>query len=185
MEEVLSKYRQDAESIISYLREDLKSIRTGRANPSLVENLIVETYGGQAKLKLQEVATITLEANALSVIPFDHSTLIDIEKAILKSPLGLSPVTQGNRIIIKIPTLSEEQRQKMVKLVHQKIEERKNMIRNARDDQRRKIKSSFENKEITEDNKFRLEKEIDSLSQQFMKTIEEIKNRKEEEIMEV
>lgn len=185
MEASISDFKQESESIIFHLREDLNSIRTGRANPSLIESLVVETYGGQAKLKLREAATITLEGTALAIFPFDHSTTGDIEKAILKSPLGLTPVTQGNRILIKVPALTEEQRQKMVKLAHQKIEERKVMIRNSRDDQRRKIKAQFENKVITEDDKFRIEKEIDNLTQEFMKNIDEIKNRKEKEITEV
>ena len=117
--------------------------------------------------------------------PFDPSIISDIEKAILKSPLGISPVVQGNRILIKIPHLSQEQREKMLKLINQKIEEKKETIRNHRDNTRKNIKNSFENKTITEDDKFRLEKDIDEATQKIMEEIKTIKDKKEKEIMEV
>lgn len=186
MNPVLSEFQQIVVKMILHLREDLKSIRTGRASPSLVENLIVETYGGQTKLKLLELAHLTTEGPAQIVVtPFDPSTTSDIEKSILKSPIGFSPQVQGVRIIIKIPPLSEEQRQKLGKIVAQKIEEKKMAIRNVRDDARRKIKISFEKKEITEDEKFRQEKEIDTETQKYMDEIMSIKDLKEKEIMEV
>jgi len=182
----ISVFKQNSQKVIEGLKEDLKSIRTGRATPSLVENIIVEAYGGQTKLRMLELATITTEGpSALSIIPYDPSVITDLEKAILKSPLGISPSTQGNRIILKVPPLSAEQREKFIKLVGQKVEERKNMIRNLRDNARKSIKISFENKGTTEDEKFRTEKEIDTASHQFTEEIEKIRERKEEEIREV
>ena len=182
----MDDFKQSCIKVINVLKEDLKTIRTGHASPSLVENLVVETYGGQTKLRLLELASIMTEgASALVVQPFDSSTIVDIEKAILKSPLGLSPAVQGNRIIIRIPALSEEQREKMVKLVGQKIEEKKVNIRNLRDEERKKIKSELEAKTLTEDDKYRIEKEIDNITQQYMADIQTIKDHKEEEIREV
>ncbi len=182
----ITEFKQSSQKIIELLKDDLKSIRTGRATPSLVENLIVETYGGQTKLRLLELATIITDGpTALSITPFDPSVLSDIEKAILKSPLGISPAVQGNKIAIHIPALSEEQREKFIKLAHQKVEERKGIIRNLRDNARKTIKNAFEKKEITEDDKFRQEKEIDLASQKFMEEVEAHKKRKEEEIREV
>lgn len=181
-----SDFKIKCQTVINSLKEDLKNIRTGRANPSLVENLIVDAYNGSTRLKLMELATISTDGpTALSIVPFDPSTLSNIEKAILKSPLGLSPTTQGSRIILKIPPLSTEQREKFIKLVIEKIEEKKNQIRNFRDEIRKSIKSSYEAKETTEDEKFRLEKEIDNITQQLMKEIEEIKEKKQNEIREV
>lgn len=181
-----SIFKNKCQTVINLLKEELKNIRTGRANPSLVENLIVDAYNGSAKLKLMELATISTEGpTALSIVPFDPSTLPDIEKAILKSPLGLNPAVQGSKIILKIPPLSTEQREKFIKLVVEKIEEKKNQIRNLRDDIRKSIKSSYEAKQTTEDEKFRLEKEIDNITQQLMKEIEEIKEKKQNEIREV
>lgn len=183
---ILTEFKQNLEKILFHLKEDLKIIRTGRANPALIDNLFVQTYGGQTKLKLMELATINIESpSVILVTPFDPSTIQDIEKAILKSPLGLSPQTQGTKIIIKLPALSQEQREKLIKFVSQKIEERKNSIRNQRDDARKKIKLMFEAKQITEDDKFRLEKEINNITQNYTTQIQEVKDKKEKEIMEV
>lgn len=180
------EFKAKSQKAIDFLKEDLKSIRTGRATPSLVENIVVEAYGGSTKLRLMEMATIVTEGPAaLSITPFDPSTIQDIERSILKSPLGMSPVTQGSRIIIKIPPLSEEQREKFIKLSSSKVEEKKVQIRANRDDARKIIKEKFEKKEITEDEKYRVEKEIDNASQKLMEEIEIIRDKKEQEIREV
>lgn len=184
--DIISQFKQNSQKITEALKEDLKTIRTGRANPGLVENLVVETYGGSTKLKLMELATITTDGpTALVIAPFDPSTTGDIEKAILKSPLGISPSVQTGRIIIKIPPLSQEQREKYIKLVSEKIEDKKNQIRSLRDNSRKTIKTRFENKEITEDEKYRLEKEIDEATAKITQEIQIIKNKKEEEIRQI
>ncbi|NMB83786.1 ribosome recycling factor [Candidatus Roizmanbacteria bacterium] len=186
MHPIIADFKQNSQKIFSSLKENLKTVRTGRASPSLVENLMVETYGGQAKLRLFELASITTDGpTVIAILPFDPSVISDIEKAILKSPLGLSPQTQGNRILLRLPPLSEEQREKMTKLVGQMIEEKKNHIRSLRDDARKKIKLMFEKKEITEDDKYRLEKEIDNENQINTEEIQKIKENKDKEIHEV
>ncbi|MCS7093358.1 MAG: ribosome-recycling factor [Patescibacteria group bacterium] len=186
MSSVIDDFRKRSTQAVENLKEDLKSIRTGRVNPSLLENISVETYGGSMTLKLKELATITIDTpDCLAVIPFDSTVLSDIEKALLKSPLGFSPSIQGSKILVKIPPLSTEQREKYRKLAGQKIEERKHQIRNLRDETRRQIKSLFEKKEISEDEKFRLEKELDQENHQLMKVIELIKDKKEKEILEI
>src|SRR3989338_8410782 len=183
--DIVSTFTQQATKTILSLKEDLKSIRTGRASPSLVENLSVETYGGQTKLRLLELATIMTEgASSLSISPFDPSVIQDIEKAILKSPLGLTPAVQGSKIIIRIPSLNSEQREKYIKIVGEKVEEKKVTIRNQRDNARKIIKTSFEKKEMGEDEKYRLEKEIDSQATKQMDEINNIKESKESEIRE-
>ncbi len=118
--DILNQFKQQAAKTIDSLKEELKVFRTGRATPSLVENIIVETYGGTTKLRLMELATITTEgAQTLLIVPFDTTVLSDIEKALLKSPLGASPQTQAGKIILKLPPLSSEQREKILKLVNQ------------------------------------------------------------------
>lgn len=179
-------FSQQANKTIQSLIEDLKSIRTGRASPSLVENLSVETYGGQTKLRLLELATIMTDGpSSISIIPFDPSIIQDIEKAILKSPLGLTPSVQGSKIIIRIPSLDSEQREKYIKIVGEKVEEKKVTIRNHRDNARKIVKTSFEKKEMGEDEKYRLEKEIDTKAAKFMEDINNIREAKENEIREV
>lgn len=186
MDPILKQLTDDAEKNVLFLKEELKAIRTGKAHASLIENLTVEAYGGQSKLRLMELATILAEgASFLSVTPFDPSTTQDIERAILKSPLGISPLVQGNKIMIKVPTLSEEQRMKMTKLVGEKVEEKKGQLRNLRDSARKKIKQLLESKTITEDDKFRMEKEVDSVAQKLSQELDTIKQAKEKDIMEV
>lgn len=182
----LTAFKTQLSLTATALTEDLKTIRTGRANPIIVEQLVVDAYGGSTKLKLMEMATITTEGPAaLVIVPFDPSTVPDIEKAILKSPLGLSPQVQGTRLIIRVPPLSEEQREKYVKLVNQKIEEKRNIVRNHRDDVRKKIKAQFDDKAMTEDEKYRLEKEVDTITQKANSQLLEIKEAKEREIREI
>lgn len=186
MNPLISEFKAFTQTIILQLKEELKSLRTGRANTALVEDLIVETYGGSTKLKLKELSTITTDGpTALLILPFDQSTSADIEKAILKSPLGLSPQVQGGKIIIRLPPLSEEQRQKMVKIANQKIEDHKVMIRHERDEVRKKIKQQFDAKTLGEDEKFRLEKEVETITQNSSAEMQTVKENKEQEIMEV
>lgn len=182
----IDEFKQQSRKTIEALKEDLKSIRTGRATPSLVENIIVDAYGGQSKLRILEMASIVTNGpSTLTITPYDSSTLADIEKAILKSPLGINPIVQGHAITLRIPPLSSEQREKYIKLASANIEERKGIVRNLRDNARKTIKTSFENKEITEDDKYRQEKEIDTISQSIINEIEVIKEKKEAEIREV
>jgi len=186
MNEYQTEFRALCQKVIDQLKEELKLIRTGRANPAMVENLLVDAYGGQSKLKLMEVATITNETSlVLAITPFDLSTISEIERAILKSPLGLSPRHQNNKILITIPPLSEEQREKMIKIINQAIETHRHSIRNHRDESRKKIKYDFEAKTITEDDQFRMEKEIDMLAQKIMEEIQIIREKKGAEIREV
>jgi len=186
MEDFVSLFQSQITVHTNRLREELKGIRTGRAHTGMIEGILVETYGGSMKMKLQELASITTEGNdGLVIMAFDPSTVSDIEKAILASPLGISPKTEGSRIIIRIPPLSEEQRLKFVKLVSQMIEETKNAIRRDREEVRRDIKRTFDEKKITEDDKFRLEKDIDAHIGTSNAELISIKEKKEQEIMAV
>lgn len=181
---------QDFVSYATYtqdqLREELRSVRTGRANPSLVEGLVVEAYGGSTKLKLKETATISTEGpTTIVIVPFDPGTTPDIEKAIISSPLGITPKTQGTKILVIIPPMNQEQREKMLKVVGQMVEEKKEVIRKKRDEIRKKIKQAFDAKEISEDEKYRQEKELDTKTHDVMDGVAKIKEHKEKEIMEV
>lgn len=184
--DLTSSFDKQLQQTVTALKEDLKSFRTGRANPALVEQLPVDAYGGSTKMKLMEMATITTEGPAAIVItPYDPSTSQDIEKAILKSPLGISPQVNGAKITLRIPPMTQEQREKFVKLVGQKVEEKKGIVRNMRDDVRKKVKMMFDSKELTEDDKYRLEKEIDTHTQKINSELTSIREAKEAEIRQV
>lgn len=182
----LSDFRAGLEDVLTYTRENLSTIRTGRASPTLVENIAVTTYGGQATLKVIELATITSGGpQEILISPFDQSTVQDIEKAVRESSLGFMVSVSGTQIRAKTPPLSQEQREKYVKLVSQFAEEGRETLRHERDEERKKVKLSFEAKEITEDDKRRQETEIDKISKEYTDKIEELKQRKEQEVMTV
>ena len=184
--DIVTQFKQSSQKTVLALKEDLKSIRTGRATPALVENIPVTTYNGTTTLKLKELASISTEGSQTLVIaPYDVSTTGDIEKGILSSSMGLSPASQGTRILVKIPPLSQEQREKFIKLSNQMVEEHRVSVRGQRDDGRRKIKSQYEQKTITEDTKFRLEKDVDTVSSKIMEGMDDIKESKEKEIREI
>lgn len=180
------EFKQNLEKTVESLKIEIAGVRCGRASPSLVENLIVETYSNEAKLKLLELSTITTEGpSGLLISPFDPATVKDIEKAILSSPLNLTPRVDGKNIHIAIPPLSEEQRRQLLKIISQKIEAAREQVRTIRDEARKKIKMAFENKEISEDQKFRTEKEIDKITQDANQQIEQMREKKEKEVMEI
>jgi ribosome recycling factor len=182
----LNDYRQRLVKTIEAFKTDLSGLRTGKTSPSLVENIIVETYGGTTKMKLQELSTITSDGpQSLLVTPFDASTVRDIENAIINSPLHLSPSMDGRSIRLKIPPLTEDQRKQMTKIVSQKAEETKNKIRLGRDEIRKKVKQNFEDKVLSEDERSRVEKNIEKITQEFSLQTDTIKEKKESELMSI
>jgi len=181
--DTISKFKEQSEKTIAYLVEELKSIRTGKASPAMIENIEVNAYDEKSFFHLKELAAITnLDVQTLLIKPFDPSIISNIEKALLKSPLGISPKTQGTEIIVKFPPLTQEQREKFIKLLHQIVEEKREQIRRFRDEARRIIKNQYEEKKMGEDERYRLEKNLDEETKKFMERIEEIKKKKELEI---
>ncbi len=184
MDSFISEFKTTSQEAVETAQEELKGIRTGRANPGMIENLPIEAYG--SKMKLKEIATIATEGStSLVVVPFDPSTVTDIEKGIMSSPLGFNPQTEGNKMYIRIPPLSQEQRVKYTKLAGQIVEDIKNMVRREREEVRKKVKRMFDAKEMTEDEKFRLEKEVDTITTNVTNELQTLREKKEKEIMEV
>ena len=179
---------KDAEShmqkSIHALTDDLQTIRTGRANPALVEKLHVEYYGSPTPL--QQLATISVpEPRQLMIKPFDKSTVKAIEKAIMASDLGLTPNNDGLVIRLNLPALTEDRRRELVKHVHHRLEEARVALRNLRRDSMKDVKDFEAEKMISEDDRIRGEEEIQKLTDRFMAEVEKIGHTKEQEIMEV
>ncbi len=186
MDPAITDFKTFIGKVTEQLKEDLKIMRSGKASTALLETLNVEAYSGTTKLPLNSLATLTLSGPTTIVItPFDPATSKDIEKALQQSPLGINPQPQGNQILVNLPPLSEEQREKIVKLISAKVEEKKGMIRNERDNARKKIKQMHEQKTITEDDKFRMEKEVDTLTQKATEDLHAIRDRKEQEMRDI
>ncbi len=182
--DVYQETEERMEKAISVMIQELNAIRTGRANPSLVELLPIEYYGTQTPL--QELAGISVpESRSLLIRPYDPSSLKNIEKAILKSDLGLTPNNDGENIRLVLPTPTEDRRRELVKVVGIKAEEARIAIRNIRRDSIRNLRDFEEEKMITEDDLHRGEEQIQKIIDTYAKKIDEICRRKETEIMEV
>ena len=163
---------------------ELASIRTGHASPALVEHLKVD-YAGVAT-PLNQIAAISApEARLIVIQPWDRSTIPGIEKTILKSDLGLNPVTSGNLIRLNLPPLSEERRQEMTRLVRKRAEERKIAIRNLRHEAMGELKELEKSKEISQDEHKRALDQLQKLTDGFIADVEKIAHDKEAELMEV
>jgi len=171
---------------VRMLQEDLATIRTGRATPALVENVVVSSYEGTQRLRIKEMATITTEGpRTLIISPFDPTVIRDIEKGINAANLGFTAATDGSIIRINIPSLTEERRQQYIKLAHTKLEGGRVMVRQIRHEMMASLKRQFEAKEISEDDKKRLEKELQHLTDEMMAEIEVLREKKEKELQDI
>lgn len=181
----MDEVQQKMEKALEILRQDLVNLKVGRTTPALVEQVQVEAY--ETKMPLVELATITSpEPNQLLITPFDQTIIKNIEKALaLDRDLGLSPVVDGEVIRLVIPPLNEERRKELVKLLGQKLEAARIMVRQIRQGKMQEIRQAFENKEISEDEKFRREKELQDLTDGFNQKIAEIGRQKEQQLLTV
>lgn len=169
---------------IEALRGDLAGIRTGRASPALVQRVTVEYYG--IPTPLNQLAAISVpEPQLLAIRPYDPSSLSAIEKAILKSELGLTPNNDGRLIRLAIPRLTEERRQELVKIVGRRLEEARVSIRNVRRDVLDDLRDFEKEKLISEDELYTGKDDLQDLTDEYVKKVAEIGKRKEIEIMEV
>jgi len=169
---------------IQALEEDLGGIRTGRANPALIERLQVEYYG--APTPLIQLASISVpEPRSLLIRPFDASSLRAIERAILASDLGLTPNNDGKTIRLNLPPLTAERRKELVKIVHNRVEEARIATRNVRRDSIRDLREFEQEKMISEDDCKRGEEELQKITDRFIEEINAIGEKKEKEILEV
>ena len=182
--------RAKMQKVLDVLHGDLATVRTGRAAPSLVENIVISAYGGSTKLRVMELATISAsDTQTLTVTPFDGSIIGEIQKGILEADTGLNPTIDGQMIRINIPQLSEERRQELIKLMRQKLENGKIMVRQVRHEAMDEIKKPFDKaqgkQELSEDEVMRLEKETQRVTDDTMVKIDEMGNHKEQELLAI
>lgn len=182
--DVLREAEERMQKAVEALQEDLRTVRTGRASPALIERLPVEYYG--VPTPLQQLATISApEPRLLTIRPFSPSDIGAIEKAILKSDLGLTPSNDGKLIRLVIPRLTEERRRDLVKLVARRVEEGRVAIRNIRRDSINDLREFEKEKMISEDELHRGIEEMQELTDRYIERIDEVGKAKEAEIMEV
>jgi len=179
MDEIITELRDKFSKILGALREDLAKLRTGRANPSIIEDLSVEAYG--ERLRLKELGAIrTSGPRQLFIEPWDRSIIENIEKTLLRAELGVSPVVEESGIRLTFPSLTSERRRSLMAEVGRRIEAAKNQVRYARQEAREQAEQ-LEGSQ-GEDFVFRLKEEIEKEVENVGKELEEIRKRKEEEI---
>jgi ribosome recycling factor len=166
------------------LKKDLLTLRAGRANPAILDKVMVEYYGSE--MPINQTANISApDPRTLLIQPWDKSVLNEIERAILKSELGLTPTNDGSVIRITIPALTEERRTELVKVARKMGEEAKIAIRNVRRDANDELKKMEKNGDIPEDTSRRGQEEIQKLTDRFIKEVDQVVGDKEKEIMEI
>jgi len=184
MKEILNDLEKKLSSTMNFVKKEFASIRTGRANPNLLEGVLVDCYGTQTPI--QQIASISCPESRYMVIQaWDKSVLGDIEKAILKANLGLTPVNDGKVIRVSIPALTEERRKELVKLCHRIAEEGKVSFRNARREAREKIKDKEKGGGLGEDDAFKAQSDMDKRVEKVIKEIDSLVEAKEKELLKV
>lgn len=172
------------EKAVSVAKEDLASVRTGRATPSMFARISVEAYG--APTPLNQVASVNIpEARTVIVKPYDKSQLRAVEKAIQDSDLGVNPSNDGEIIRINVPQLSEERRREMVKIARSKAEDARISVRNIRRKSKDELDKLIKDGDVGEDEGMRAEKELQNLTDQYVGQVDELVKHKESELLEV
>lgn len=183
MDPLAQETKKKIDKVLDVLKGDLATIRTGRAAPSLVENIVISAYGGTTKLKVVELATIGApDLQTLQITPFDPAIIHDIQKGLEAASVGLNPVVDGTIIRISIPPLSQERREELIKAMKHKLENGRIMVRQVRHDAMNAIKKEFEGRE---DDITRLEKEVQRLVDDTMGTIDDWGKQKEAELLRI
>ncbi len=184
MPSLIDSSTSEFEKVITFLDEELHGLRTGRAQSGMVERIPVQAYGNT--MELRGVASITIpDAKTIQIEPWDKSVVKEIEKAIIAADLGMQPMTSGSTIRLTLPVMTEESRKRLVKTVHEKAEEAKISVRNVREHLREEIAKEEKDKKISEDEKFRLQEELDKRVKQWNEKISVLAQEKEEEIMTI
>jgi ribosome recycling factor len=182
-EEVLDEARDKMSNSLDALKREFNRIRTGRASTALLDGIKVDAY--ETRMPLDQVASVSVpESRLITIKPWDQSITGDIEKAILKSELGLTPMNDGKIIRIAIPPLTEERRKELAKLARKMAEESKIAVRNHRREANDMLKELKNEKEISEDEMFKAQEDVQKLTDEFVQKVDDITAEKEKEIIE-
>jgi len=183
IESIYQETREGMNKSIDSLKNEFKKVRTGRASVSILDDIRVEYYGTMTPLN--QMASLSIPESRLIIIqPWDVSVIKDIEKAILKSDLGLTPSNDGKLIRISIPPLTEERRKELVKVIYKKSEKYRVAVRNIRRDSNELLKGLKKDGEISEDDAFRAQDQVQKITDKHIKLIDDVCKEKEKEILE-
>ncbi len=180
----IHEHKQDFAAVIEFLKTDIAGLRTGRASAAMLETITVEAYGSRQPVKA--VASIVIsDPKTIVLEPWDKSLMGAVEKGVRDSGLGINPVNDGRVIRLPLPDLTSERRQELVKILHQKLEHARISVRKVREDVREKIQNEEKDKRISEDEKFRMQEELEKMVKEFNEEIKKIGEAKEKEITTV
>jgi len=183
IESVYQETKESMQKSIDALKNEFKKIRTGRASLSILDDIRVDYYGTQTPLN--QMASLSVpESRLITIQPWDASVIKDVEKAILKSDLGVTPSNDGKVIRISIPPLTEERRKQLVKVIYKKGEEHKVSIRNVRRDANDLLRNLRKDGEISEDDAFKAQDQVQKITDDHIKLIDDVCKEKEKEILE-
>jgi len=184
IQELRRKTSERMQASIEALKKKFASVRTGRASLSLLDGLTVDYYG--TSTPIQQLASLSIpDSRQISIQPWEQKIIPEIEKAIMKSDLGLTPMNDGKLIRINIPTLTEERRKQLVKVVKKEAEDAKVAVRNVRRDINEELKKLEKEKHVSEDEIKKEHDEVQKITDSFVKKVDELLEHKEKEIMEV
>lgn len=180
----IQDYKKDFVAVVDFLKQDITSLRTGRASTAMVDSIFVEAYGTKQPLKATASISVS-DAKTITLEPWDKSLLGAIEKGVRDSGLGINPVNDGKLIRLSLPELTSERRQELIKILHQKLEQARVSVRKVREDVREVINAQEKQKSISEDDKFRLQEDLEKLVKEFNEEVKKIGDQKEQEIVKV
>jgi len=184
MNEYLEKKQVDFSKAIDFFKSEIATIRTGRANPAMLDGVKAEAYGVLNPLNTMANITVS-DARNILVTPFDKSVIKNVEKAIIDANLGVGVINDGDKVRLTIPPLTEENRIEMVKRLNEKMEKTRINLRQVRDGIKNIIEGAYDEKNISEDDKFRFMRELDEFSAKKNEELKNIRDRKEKDVMEI
>ena len=181
-QQIQSSVKGQIAKVMDVMRDDLATIRTGRANPGVVEHVLISAYGGSAKLRVMELATVSVsDAQTIVITPFDASIIGEIQKGIQDANTGLTPMVDGHLLRITIPPLSQERREELIKMMKHKLENGRIMVRQVR----QKAMDDIKKNDMPEDDEKRLEKEVQKIIDDTMASIDTMGKQKETELVQI
>jgi ribosome recycling factor len=184
MNQYLSDKKTQFEKALEFFQKEMSTIRTGRANPSILDSVQVEAYG--VRNPMNAVASVGVsDSKTITVTPWDKNLLKDIEKAVIEAQLGLGVKNDGDKLHLTVPQMTEENRKDYVRRLNEKQEEARIRVRQVRDDIKEDIETAFTNKEISEDDKFRYLEELEEEVANYNNKLKELRDKKEKDIMTV
>lgn len=184
MNQYLQAKKEDFNKTIEFFKKEIGALRTGRANPSMLEGIMADAYG--AKTPINGLASVNVQdSQSLLVIPWDKNIVKDIEKALVEADLGVGVINEGDKVRLSIPRMTEENRKDLVKKLNERMEKARISVRQVREEVKEAIESAEDGKAISEDDKFRFMKELDEEVGKINDEIKTVRDKKEQEIMTI